>query len=114
MDNSGHDLPDKPAAGAPAHVVFGEREVSLDRIRDLVADLERELARADIPQAHDIRKEIDTLKQMLEAPDRKEGWIQERLHAIRDGLQDMSARVEGEVLRDSPYIAEIGRILGLV
>lgn len=114
MNTSGHDLPGKSGPGSPDHVVLGDQEVSLDRIRHLISDLEQELERADIPQAHDVRKEIDTLKQMLASPEKKEGWIGERLHSIRDGLQDMTARVEGEVLRDSPYIAEIGRILGLV
>lgn len=114
MDTNGEKSSGTPTGAAPGHVVLGEQEVSLDRIHRLIADLERELARADIPQADDVRKEVDTLKQMLASPDKKEGWIQERLHAIRDGLQDVTARVEGEVLKDSPYIAEIGRILGLV
>lgn len=114
MDTNGKNYPGKPIDATPGHVVLGEQEVSLERIHRLIADLERELTRADIPQADDVRKEIDTLKQMLASPDKKEGWIQERLHAIRDGLQNVTARVEGEVLKDSPYIAEIGRILGLV
>jgi len=112
MNSNGNDLHDKPLSGTSGHAV------NLDRIRHLIADLEQELARADIPQAHEVRKEIDTLKQMLASPDaspdKEEGWAQERLHAVRSRLQDMTARVEGEVLKDSPYIAEIGRILGLV
>lgn len=91
-----------------------EQEFSRERISRLVSDLEQELANADIPHAAELREEIATLKQILAAPDGKEGWIRDRLHTIRSTLQDMTAKVEGEVLRDTPYIAEIGRILGLV
>jgi len=91
-----------------------EQEFSRERISRLVSDLEQELANADIPHAAELREEIATLKQLLAAPSGEEGWIRERLHSIRNTLQDMTAKVEGEVLRDTPYIAEIGRILGLV
>jgi hypothetical protein len=62
----------------------------------------------------DLRDEIETLKQILASPEEREGGIRERLHAIRHALQDLTARAESEVLRDSPYVAEIGRILGMV
>lgn len=91
-----------------------QQEFSMERISRLVADLEQELANADIPQANELREEIDRLKQLLASPRREEGWVRERLHSLHDGLQGVTAKVEGEVLRDSPYIAEIGRILGLV
>ncbi|GAB3549827.1 hypothetical protein GCM10027343_32100 [Noviherbaspirillum agri] len=90
------------------------QDFSMERISRLVADLEEELSRADLPQADDLREEIDRLKQLLASPRREEGWVRERLHSLHNGLQDVTAKVEGEVLRDSPYIAEIGRILGLV
>jgi hypothetical protein len=88
----------------------------LARINRLVSDLEQELAKApaDTPKLQDLREEIETLKNVLKSPKTKEGWIAEGLHDVRAGLQDVAARVEGEVLKDSPYIAEIGRILGLV
>lgn len=103
--------PTKPGPSSPTEQ---HQEFSLERISRLVSDLEQELAHADIPQADDLREEIDRLKQLLASPRDEEGWIRERLHALHDGLQDVTAKVEGEVLRDSPYIAEIGRILGLV
>lgn len=89
-----------------------DKELSLERISRLIADLEQEVANADIPHAGELREEIATLKQLLANPGDQE--VRERLHTIRDTLQDMTAKVEGEVLRDTPYIAEIGRILGLV
>lgn len=90
------------------------QDFSIERISRLIADLEAELDHADIPQANALREEIDRLKQLLASPPREEGWMRERLHSLHNGLQDVTAKVEGEVLRDSPYIAEIGRILGLV
>jgi len=114
--DTGDRLPPAPAVSRdPERVVVGDREISLDRVRTLIAALETELTAANLPQDDDIRKEIDTLKQMLASPaHRDEGRIDEKLHTIRHGLREMTARVEGEVLKDSPYIAEIGRILGLV
>lgn len=92
------------------------QEFSLERISRLVADLEQELAKApgDVPRVQDLKEEIQTLKQVLASSDENEVRIDENLHAIRNALQDVTARVEGEVLKDTPYIAEIGRILGLV
>ncbi|KIF83579.1 hypothetical protein TSA66_08630 [Noviherbaspirillum autotrophicum] len=89
---------------------------SLERVRHLVAALEQELANApaDAPQVQTMKEEIATLKHMLASPDNQEGDVRERLHTVHNTFQDMTARVESEVLRDSPYIAEIGRILGLV
>ncbi len=89
---------------------------SLERVRHLVAALEQELANApaDAPQVQTLKEEIATLKHVLASPDNQEGDVRERLHTVHNTFQDMTARVESEVLRDSPYIAEIGRILGLV
>lgn len=88
---------------------------SLDRVRSLVAAMEQELAAApaDREDVQALRQEIDHLKQLL-ANDNEHGQVKERLHSVRGTLQDMTARVESEVLKDSRYIAEIGRILGLV
>lgn len=100
-----------PAEQHPAHP-----ESNLERINQLILALEQELARApaDLPQVQTLRKEIDALKQTLASPEKKEEGIGERLHSIFNGLQDMTQRVEGEVLKDSPYIVELGRIVGLV
>ncbi|MGE5650849.1 MAG: hypothetical protein ACM34A_11700 [Bacillota bacterium] len=89
---------------------------SLERVRSLVAALEQELANApaDAPDVQTLKGEIATLKQMLASPGDQERQVRESLHTVHNTFQDMTARVESEVLRDSPYIAEIGRILGLV
>jgi hypothetical protein len=89
---------------------------NLDRIHALVAELEQELAAApaDAADLQDLRDEIETLKNVLKSPKVKEGWILEGLHSVRDGIEDITQKVEGKVLKDSPYVAEIGRILGLM
>ncbi|MGE5622546.1 MAG: hypothetical protein ACM3WS_05270 [Bacillota bacterium] len=104
---------DNRHAASPAP---GPAEFSLERVRLLVSALEQELAHApaDAPHVPKLREEIATLKQVLASPDEQEGQVREKLHSVHNTFQDMTARVESEVLRDSPYIAEIGRILGLV
>lgn len=86
------------------------------RIQRLVSDLETELANApsDTPHLTGLRQEIAALKQVLAAPGDSTPAAKENLHSLRSTLQEVGAKVEGEVLRDSPYIAEIGRILGMV
>jgi hypothetical protein len=88
---------------------------NLERIHALIAELEIELAKA--PPGTDLqnlRDEITTLKNVLNSPKVKEGWIRESLHSVRNGIEEMAQTVEGTVLKDSPSIAEIGRILGLM
>lgn len=105
-----------PTKQQPGPTTAQHQEFSLERISRLVADLEQELAKApgDVPHVQDLKEEIQTLKQVLASSDENEVRIDENLHAIRNALQNVTARVEGEVLKDTPYIAEIGRILGLV
>lgn len=93
-----------------------ETRFSLERISRLVSDLEQELAAAPpgSPKIEALRAELDDLKRTLAAPDGSTPEIEARLHGVRGRLDDMVASVEGEVLRDSRYLTEIGRILGLV
>ena len=95
-----------PPTPPPARPPF-----DLTRIERLVADLESEVARApaDAPGMQDLKDEIETLKNVLRSPKTKHNWIEDGLHAVRDAGQ----AVRGEVVRDSVYLAEIGRILGL-
>lgn len=91
-------------------------EFSLERITRLVSDLEQELAAAPpgSPKVDALRAELEDLKRTLASPDGNTPEIEERLHGVRSKLDDMIASVEGEVLRDTRYLTEIGRILGLV
>ena len=92
------------------------QEFSLERIAKLVSDLEQELsgAPADSPKVAALRAEIDALKQTLASADQARPELELRLHGTHRNLDDLVASVEGEVLRDTPYLAELGRILGLV
>ena len=86
-------------------------QLDLARVNRLIADLEEEVAKApaDAPGMQDLRDEIETLKNVLGSPKAKHDWIEDGLHSVRDAAQ----AVKGEVMRESVYIAEIGRILGL-
>ena len=93
-----------------------QKEFSLERIRKLVADLEQELdaAPADSPKVTELRSEIDMLKDTLASPDGASPGLEQQLHGVRSKLDDLVASVEGEVLKDTPYLTELGRILGLI
>jgi hypothetical protein len=99
--------PSKPA-GPDAPTPSG---INLEHVNRLIAALERELAKAgsDAPGVQDLKDEIETLKNVLRSPKIKPGWIREGLHSVRAGLES----VQYEVLKDAPYVAEIGRILGM-
>lgn len=86
---------------------------SLDtaRILHLIGELEREVAAAapDAPGVQDLKDEITTLRNVIGSPKVRHHWVADGLHAVREAAQ----AVRGEVMRDSVYLAEIGRILGL-
>ncbi|MEY4207496.1 MAG: hypothetical protein RLZZ20_648 [Pseudomonadota bacterium] len=89
---------------------------SLERISALVSDLEQELSTApsDSPRVMALREELVLLRRTLSASDGEAELLRRRLHGTHGKLDDLLASVEGEVLRDTPYLAELGRILGLV
>jgi hypothetical protein len=92
------------------------QEFDLERIKRLVSDLEQDLAKApaDIPNLQDLKKELAEFRQTLASSSAGNGGVRDRLHGIRASLKKITATVEGEVLMDTPYITEVGRILGLV
>jgi ABC-type transporter Mla subunit MlaD len=89
---------------------------SLDRIQHLVSDLEQELAAApdDSPRMQALKVELEALKKVLADGDTASHQVKQQLKGTHGVLDDLMASVEGEILRDTPYLAEIGRILGLV
>ncbi len=93
-----------------------QKEFSLDRIQKLVADLEQELDAAPpgSPKVAELRNELDLLKQTLASPNEASPVLHQQLHGVHSKLDDVVASVEGEVLKDTPYLTELGRILGLV
>ena len=89
---------------------------SLERVARLVSDLEQELQAAPSGTAKldALREEISVLKRMLQQPEGASADLDAQLHGIRSKLDEVLASVEGEALKDIPYLVELGRILGLV
>jgi hypothetical protein len=90
--------------------------LSLDRVSTLVSDLEQELSRVSIDSSklRDLRVEIDNLKSALAKTETHPEGLQHPLRSTHNRLDDLVASIEGEALRDTPYLAEMARILGLV
>lgn len=91
-------------------------EFSLERITQLVIDLEQELLAAPAGSAKldALREEISVLKRTLELSEGSPSELGDHLHGVRGRLSEVLANVEGEALKDTPYLVEFGRILGLV
>jgi DNA-binding transcriptional MerR regulator len=90
-------------------------DFSLERISRLVSDLEQELAKAPpgSPRLDALREEIEELKHTLSNNGQTDKTI-EQLHGMRKSLSEFAASVEGEVMKDTPYLTELGRILGFI
>jgi len=91
-------------------------EFSLERIAQLVSDLEQELMAAPPGSAklEALREEVRLLRQTLTQSDGTPGELSDQLHGVRSRFGDLLADLEGEALKDTPYLVEFGRILGLV
>ena len=91
-------------------------EFSLERIKQLLSDLEQELMAAPPGSAklQALREEIVVFKQTLAQPERSPGDLSDQLQGVRSRLSDVLANVEHEALKDTPYLIELGRILGLI
>ena len=90
--------------------------VDLDRVAKLVHALEKDLAGAKADDDATIRKlldEIDAIKSALRSSSPRHEGVRENLHSMRDTMERAAGTVTGELWRDAPYLAEIGRILGL-
>ena len=89
---------------------------SLERISRLISDLEQELSTAspDSPKVKALKEELALLKRTISASDSEAEQLRLQLHGTHGKLGDLVASVEGEVLRDTRYLTELGRILGLV
>lgn len=89
--------------------------VDLDRVAKLVRALEKDLAgaKADDATIRKLLAEIDAIKSALQSPAPRHEGVRENLHSMRETMERAAGTVTGEVWRDAPYLAEIGRILGL-
>ena len=89
---------------------------SLERIQNLLSDLEHELASIPATSARvkALKAEIEALKQTLSSSTSDMPKVAQQLKGTHNALDDLVASIEGEILRDTPYVAEMGRILGLM
>ena len=89
--------------------------LNLEEVRKLVNALEKDLARAESGSAdvQALKDEVEALRKAMSEPGPSHGWVREaleRLHARFDAAKE-TAKVDAAIV--GPYIATIGRILGL-
>ena len=61
-----------------------------------------------------LKDDINHVKKILTAPDTPEEKLQQHLKVTHSRLKDLLASLEGEALKDTPYLTELARILGFV
>lgn len=86
------------------------------RLLDMVAAFEAELQKlpADAPEAQQLRGDIDRLKEHLSAAEPHPESVRGAWDSFRNSAQRTADAFENEVLKDSPYFTEMGRIIGLL
>lgn len=89
--------------------------VDLEEVGKLVAALERDLRNmpGDSPDIQRLRDEVQTLKNVLESPVRRQHWVRDGLHSISEAIENGLDTAVAQGMKGSRYIAEIGRILGM-
>src|SRR5450830_1529263 len=86
------------------------------RLKQILADLEQELQKipVDNPQARTLKSDFDALKSHLDTHEVSAGLLREHIGKTRNSAMELMDSVEGAILKDSPYVAELGRILGMI
>ena len=81
-----------------------------------LAEFEAELARLppDGPEARQLHEDVARLRQHLTEPAPEPGTLRDAWQSVRESAHRTADNVENQVLRDSPAITEIGRIIGLL
>jgi len=86
------------------------------RLKQILAELEQALQNIppESPQAITLQQDFLVLKGHLEQPEVHSSVLHEQIDKTRDSASDLLQSVEGAILKESPYLAEIGRILGMI
>jgi len=91
------------------------KPVDLNEAARLIDALESDLAkvRGGSADVRRLRDEVDALRKLLDAPETEHHWIIDRLHDLRDLLDETVDEAVYEGVTIGRYAAEIARILGL-
>ena len=76
-------------------------EADLDRFQDGSTDLET------------LRNEVETLRDVLQAPDPGHRWVKEALEDIRTSIQHGADTAKLDAIVAGRYVASLGKMLGL-
>ena len=91
------------------------QEVNLEEAAKLIEALEQDLKKVsgDSGEIQRLRDEVETLKNVLNSPVRRQHWVKEGLHSIREVFVNALDTAVAKGLKGGQYVAEIGRILGM-
>ena len=91
------------------------QSVDLEEVGRLVEAMESDLEKipGDSADVQRLKDEVQTLKNVLGSPVRRQHWVRDGLHSIRDAMENALDTAVAEGMKGSRYIAEIGRILGM-
>jgi hypothetical protein len=86
------------------------------RLKQILAELELELQNipVDSPEARTLKNDFAVLKGHLNTPEVEAGVLREHIGKTQNSAMNLMDSVEGAILKDSPYVAELGRILGMI
>jgi hypothetical protein len=90
-------------------------EVDLEEVGKLLEALERDLekVRSDSTALQRLKDEVQTLKNVLGSPVRRQHWVRDGLQGIREVFDTALDTAVADGLKTGQYLAEIGRILGM-
>lgn len=89
--------------------------IDIDEARKLVHALESDLDRfqGGSSELQALREEVETLRNVLQAPDPGHGWVKEALGDIRTSIQHGADTAKLDAIIAGRYVASIGKMLGL-
>lgn len=104
------------AGAAMSESNLHQQDANHSRLKEILAELEAALQNipSDTPNVEILRSDFAALKQHLALPSAETGLLRAQISKTQSSAQDLMDTVEGEILKDSPYLAELGRILGMI
>jgi hypothetical protein len=89
--------------------------LNLEEVRKLVTALEQDLAKAEggTADVQALRAEVEALRRALNAPEPGHGWLRDALQSLHASIDAAAETAKVDAAIVAPYIATIGRILGL-